>query len=688
MAVRSFFILLCWLFLLPFFAFSQNSIEVGKEFQPTHILDKAQILIEKDKSHTIQDIEKQATNFVAYKDDLIPSGESKFWLRLELQNTSSTNQNMIIGTSRYDFITFYAPTKENWNIQYGGLQCLHTKKSILYGASSYASFTVPSQSKTVYYLHIENKTKTGFQFLNLPLTLMSEKSFEAQKEQKRLFHYIFLGAMLVMFIYNAFLYLFIRDSGYLYYIIYVASLLYYVFAFSGDVVLVFYSTSAYQNHTILYGGIVAANGYFLFGRKILSMYKHFPVWNRLIFVAYFTLVFAFILTLLDILFLAIPICFTVAIITYTALFVLSAVSAFSQKYSPGFYFFISNNFYFLSQAISISQMLELMPLYVFGLLSYNFVEMGAILELMFASLGLADRINLLQKEITDKELEKQKMLTQEEHKRNELIAKQNEELEQKVEERTHELADTNDELAASNEELSQTVEELNATLELVEKERQKSDSLLLNILPEMVANELKDYGFARPQRFEKVTVLFTDFKGFTQIVSTMRPEQVLDNLNYCFSAFDKIIRKYHLEKIKTIGDAYMCAGGLPVADETNPERTVQAALEILQFINDWKAKKVKQGKQVWDIRIGVHTGSVVAGVVGDYKFAYDIWGDAVNIAARMESSGEAGKVNISGETYELIKEQFICTYRGKVQAKNKGDVDMYFVEQRINETIQ
>jgi|GEM_PF-1181005 len=677
------FIFLLVVFITPSTTLAQNSVEVGKDFRQIHVLSQTKFLVEKDKHYTIQDIEKQASNFVSYKDDLIPTGKSNFWLRLEFQNTSDATQDLIIGTSHYDFITFYVPSKENWHIQYGGLLCPHKRKSVLFGASSYASFSVPANTKKTGYLYVENKTKTGFQFLNMPLTLISDKSFEVQKEQKRVFHYIFLGSMLVMFIYNAFLYLFIKDNGYLYYIIYVASLLYYVFAFSGDIVLVFYDTSAFQNHTILYGGIVAANGYFLFARKILSMQKYFPLSDKFILAAYFSLVFAFVLTLLDILYLAIPICFTIAIITYTALFILSAISAFSYRYSPGFYFFISNNFYFLSQAVSISQMLELTPIYVFGLLSYNFVEVGAILELMFASLGLADRINLLQKEVTDKELEKQKMLTQEEHKRNRLIAKQNEELEQKVQERTHELGETNDELAASNEELSQTVEELNATLELVEKERKKSDALLLNILPSEIAQELKDYGFAHPQRFEKATILFTDFKGFTQIVSTMPPEQVLDNLNYCFSAFDKIIRKYNLEKIKTIGDAYMCAGGLPVADETNPTRTVQAALEILQFINTWKAKKIKQGKQAWDIRIGIHTGTVVAGVVGDYKFAYDIWGDAVNVASRMESSGEAGKVNISGQTYEFVKEHFNCTYRGKIIAKNKGEVDMYFVESNV-----
>ncbi|TAE05304.1 MAG: adenylate/guanylate cyclase domain-containing protein, partial [Bacteroidetes bacterium] len=134
------------------------------------------------------------------------------------------------------------------------------------------------------------------------------------------------------------------------------------------------------------------------------------------------------------------------------------------------------------------------------------------------------------------------------------------------------------------------------------------------------------------------------------------------------------------EKIKTIGDAYMCVAGLPIPDDDNPVRAIHAALEILAFIRDWKAKKTKQGKETWDVRIGIHTGSVVAGVVGDYKFAYDIWGDAVNIASRMETSGEESKINISEDTYLLVKDVFNCTYRGELEAKNKGKVKMYFVD--------
>jgi class 3 adenylate cyclase len=212
------------------------------------------------------------------------------------------------------------------------------------------------------------------------------------------------------------------------------------------------------------------------------------------------------------------------------------------------------------------------------------------------------------------------------------------------------------------------------------EEKEKSDSLLLNILPAETADELKRTGAARAKDFAEVTVLFTDFKNFTKLSEQMNAQELVSEINYCYSTFDNIITKYGVEKIKTIGDSYMCAGGLPVEKTTNPQDTLMAALEIRDFMLQEKKNREANGKSYFEIRIGLHTGPVVAGIVGIKKFAYDIWGDTVNIASRMESSGEPGKVNISGTTYELIKDKFKCNFRGKIDAKNKGMIDMYFVE--------
>lgn len=216
---------------------------------------------------------------------------------------------------------------------------------------------------------------------------------------------------------------------------------------------------------------------------------------------------------------------------------------------------------------------------------------------------------------------------------------------------------------------------------IIEHERERAENLLLNILPASIAQELKLHNFARSRRLEMVTVLFTDFVNFTHISEQSTPENLVADLDFCFRQMDAIVVQYGLEKIKTIGDAYMCAGGVPEPSGDNiHQRVVQAALEMQKFLNGWKKTRIAEGKSVFEARLGIHTGAVVAGVVGTKKFAYDIWGDTVNIAARMQSSGEKGRVNVSGDTYELIKHQFTCTFRGKVAAKNKSDIDMYFVE--------
>ena len=214
---------------------------------------------------------------------------------------------------------------------------------------------------------------------------------------------------------------------------------------------------------------------------------------------------------------------------------------------------------------------------------------------------------------------------------------------------------------------------------LVENEKERSDLLLLNILPEQTAEELKNKGKVQAKRFNSVSVMFTDFKDFTAYSDKLSPEELVDSIDFYYSKFDDIIEKHGLEKIKTVGDAYMCAGGLPFPTNNHPIQMVEAALEIAEFVNE--SKKVDPDAMTrFDIRIGINTGPVVAGVVGKKKFAYDIWGDTVNIASRMESNSEPGKINISDNTYQLIKDQYQCSYRGELEAKNKGMMKMYFVE--------
>lgn len=281
------------------------------------------------------------------------------------------------------------------------------------------------------------------------------------------------------------------------------------------------------------------------------------------------------------------------------------------------------------------------------------LALGALLSIpvsmsVYLAVGFARMNKDLNKQLKQVKELSEKNLAQEQEKKH-LLETQNERLEKEVAERTSEIV----------------------------AEKHKSDELLRNILPEEIAEELKQKGTSEARYFDHVTVIFTDFVGFTKAGERLSPQELVDELDTCFKAFDNIISKYDIEKIKTIGDAYLAVSGLPAPDNQHAVHTVQAAMEIMAFMNK---RRQEYPNKSFDIRIGIHSGAVVAGIVGVKKFAYDIWGDTVNTAARMESSSEPNKINISYDTYELVKDHFDCAYRGEVAAKNKGEMDMYFVE--------
>ncbi|MBV6440113.1 MAG: response regulator [Haliscomenobacteraceae bacterium CHB4] len=232
-------------------------------------------------------------------------------------------------------------------------------------------------------------------------------------------------------------------------------------------------------------------------------------------------------------------------------------------------------------------------------------------------------------------------------------------------------------LQAANEQLEEKVQL--RTRELKE-EKEISERLLLNILPGEIAEELKQRGKVRPRRYDNVSMIFLDIVEFTRIAERMSPEQLIEELDYYFQAIDTIFIRHGVEKIKTIGDAYFAVTGLPVPDEHHALHALEAAIEILDFIKREKEKRVAEGRTAFDVRIGIHSGSAIAGVVGNTKFAFDIWGDDVNIAARLESSGEKGRINVSESTWQLVKDHYSFEQRGRVNAKYKGEIEMYFLK--------
>lgn len=254
-------------------------------------------------------------------------------------------------------------------------------------------------------------------------------------------------------------------------------------------------------------------------------------------------------------------------------------------------------------------------------------------------------------------------------------------IEKSLEEKHEHLLTITENLENANNVLEKQQEEIQNQSKLLEEEKLKSENLLKNILPWEVAYSLQRKGVYKPKKFKEVSVMFTDFVSFSKIsVSYQDIDEFLNVLSSYFEAFDEITSQRFIEKIKTIGDSYMCVGGLPRTNRSHPFDTVLAALEIQRYAKAMAETAKEENKPLWNLRIGIHSGSVIAGVIGKRKFAYDIWGDTVNIASRMETACESGKVNISETTYAYIKDYFICTSRGRIPAKNIGEIEMYFVE--------
>lgn len=245
------------------------------------------------------------------------------------------------------------------------------------------------------------------------------------------------------------------------------------------------------------------------------------------------------------------------------------------------------------------------------------------------------------------------------------------------------INNSRDEIGELSTAFNKMVKDLSTARNEITIEKQKSDELLLNILPTETAEELKRTGAAKAKQYESVSVIFTDFKDFTSISEKMNANKIVAELHYCFSNFDRIIKKHNIEKIKTIGDSYMCVAGLPVKNSTHCIDAVNGALEIRDFMAQYKRDKIAQKETFFEIRIGIHTGPVVAGIVGVDKFAYDIWGSTVNIASRLESSSEPHKINISKDFYEQIKDQYDCTLRGNFPVKGLGEIPMYYVNNKL-----
>ncbi len=569
------------------------------------------------------------------------------WNKFTVTNPGRKKWLLMLETYNIDTIEFFYPDTAT-----GQYKKLTSGRFLPFSSRKYKSnifvldLPVARGATVTCYLKVDSY------YMQYPLSVVTQEEFVDQSHVKDQITGIYYGFVLVFMLYNLFVYFSVRDKNYVYYIIYIFFNAVLIAQLKGLTAELFgdrlHFLWKYAPAIIAVTSVFT----FIFTQHILETKKHAPGAHKIIyrvFLPNYLLIVALCLagknlyaSILNQLsgMVALIFLFTVAIRIYR------------KGFSPARYYIFACFFYFIGVMIYVLKGANVIP---FNAVTNNAIEVGSTLQMIMFAFVIAERLKIFKNE--KEKVQRELVVSLQENER--LILEQKSVLEIKVKERTYELQET---------------------LQDLTKEKERSDSLLLNILPYETAEELKRTGKSDPKFFELVTVMFTDFKDFTQISEHLSPAELVSEIDHCFKAYDRIMNKYGVEKIKTIGDSYMAAGGLPVPNHTHAKDVVKAAVEIEAFMSDHNRKRSQAGRENIQIRIGIHTGSVVAGIVGTKKFAYDIWGDTVNTASRMESSGEPGKVNISGSTYELIRDEFICTYRGKIEAKNKGAIDMYFVE--------
>lgn len=619
-----------------FSASAATIIRVESANQVIRIGDQIEFFRDESATKSIQEILRDPPTFQTYRGSVLNFENSSgvFWLKFELENLTGENIFLQFGNPELDEIGCYGVTsgKVDWQLISGSRHPFNTR----YMQSNKVCLPIGSKSGTIY-ISIQARAS-----LYLPLSVGSLKSLSDVNHKDDMFNGACIGIMLIMLLYNFFIFLSVRERLYLQYCLYLLS---------STAMMLFIEGLQFD---LLWRGNHAINNFY-FTNIIVATTTSLAIWFSNTFLDIknraprLKWVNALLLTALA----ASLVIGQIGLHEMTNKLVQTA-SGLTSLYLLilGIVFLINGykeaKFYVVSWGILVSGAIIYL-LTLNGVININFwtlnsFQIASMLEAVMLSFALADRINTYRRE---KHIAQNLAIVQAQENE-QLIRDQNVSLEREVEVRTRDL---------------------NA-------EMQKTEDLLLNILPNEVARELKEKGSSEARLYNHVTVLFTDFVNFTGIGENLTPKELVQEIHHCFEAFDNITVKYGLEKIKTIGDAYMAVCGMPVSDTEHARKAILAALGIMDFINDYHTKG-----GLFELRIGIHSGPVVAGIVGIKKFAYDIWGDTVNTASRMESSSERGKINISESTYELIKDEseFQFEPRGEVEVKGKGAMKMWFV---------
>lgn len=645
--------LLIFLFLfLSQISYGIDTLKLSNSMSYADLKLYSQIFSNDSLNFSNANIQNTDSQFKSYHDSLTSINTISYWFKIIIQNKDTTPSSWIIGygNSNEEILLY----EKN-----GGSLFLKHKTGTLISAIYKDLFTgkddltevklKPGEIKCVY-IKVTNKSdfaKNLFAHNLSNFKIYSNKYYTKSDYLGRIFNAIFYGAASIMFLYNLIIAISLKSKDYALYVIFSFLIIWFNIFSDGYAYESFLSN--FPNNDRLIRIIILPillSSYLLFTKVYLKSNKFTPLLNKIFPVFWVLLALTYAPGIFGYWSVSRTSMIIVTLCAMVFVFIAS-VSSYKQGFKPALYFILANTLLIISSILFTLNLTQIFTSdFLVRLIEYQF-QFSTIIEIGIFSLGLANRIKVAEKENAIANQRAISALVDNEK----LIREQNIMLEEKVKERT---------------------EKLLKSLKEVEVEKIKSEKLLLNILPAVVADELKEFGFATPQYFDQVTILFADFVNFSTYAANETPQILISKLNQMFHLFDEICERNGLEKIKTIGDCYMAVGGIPIENRSNAKDSIQAGLEMLDCLKS----------SGWDLRVGIHTGPVISGVIGKHKFAYDIWGDAVNIASRLQSASEPNRVNISQITYDLVKNQFKCTHRGKITSKNKVELEMYFVDSK------
>jgi class 3 adenylate cyclase len=621
------------------------SFSVSAQQSPERV-NEISVLRDSSGSLRLSDIIDPKAQYVfTHADSVRLDAKSKtYWLKLSFQTTNPDAGPFIISTSRFDTAELFSPATGNFRYAVTGESIPYTDWPVAY--SEFPCLAIPvTGTATTWYLRLTSATAFSFEMRNLKqIRLTPSAVFEETAHTSRYFHGIFLGIMSAMIILNLIIYLVYHARTYLVYSLFMFTQTLWHLSITGYLrEFIFENAPRIARQFPFDIAAVSLLSYVFFSQVYLESKKYAPGLNNLYKWLYPVIGIVLILGYFSIS-LANNILLLSGLIVIIFPFFM-AVIAYRKGYRPAVFFLIASFLSYISYVVLVLMSMKVLP--EMFLTRYSLQSSIALQSLLFG-IGLADRMNLTRRELEAKKIEKIELERANDAAIRDILEKQNEELEIKVHERTLSL----------------------------EEEREKSDHLLLNILPGKIAERLKAGEEMIAEKFDDVTIFFSDFVDFTRLSKGVSPKELVSKLNEIFGAFDRLTLQYGLEKIKTIGDGYMCVCGLP---EPVAGHARQVALFAMATQKELENHRHLISGEVLSMRIGIHSGTVIAGVIGSKKFAYDLWGETVNTASRMESHGVPFKIQCSEATYRLLNEEFDFEERGETAIKGIGTMRTYFL---------